>query len=189
MAGGDHNAAVEIFGAHHIGNTGGGSDMKQVDICSGCCQTCYQGILKHVAAAAGIFSNDDPGFVVFSVIPSQKTSYFIGVLYVQNNVGLAAESIGTKIFSQTFTSILFDSFSNLLFSFFTVYGGAVGVCVCALLLAAWNRVSGFIILRSGKNDKRGKKRGGGCVPAKITAPNKISACQSDCSFPEFNPRG
>ena len=131
--------------------------MKQVDICSGCCQTCYQGILKHVAAAAGIFSNDDPGFVVFSVIPSQKTSYFIGVL-LHSEITLASPRNPSvpkyfPILLPQFSSILFQ----ICFSVFTVYGGAVEYA-CALLSSPRELgVSGLLYFGVGKMTRGERK--------------------------------
>ena len=41
-------------------------------------------------------------FVILSVIPSQKASYFVCMLYCQVHVCFTAEAVGSKIFSHIF---------------------------------------------------------------------------------------
>ena len=42
VAGRDHDAAVKAFGPYHVRYARCGGYMKQIYICSGCSQTCYQ---------------------------------------------------------------------------------------------------------------------------------------------------
>ena len=64
--------------------------MKQINIRARGGETCYQGILKHVAAPSGIFADGYATaslrivcglFRALSVIPAQETAYLIGMLY------------------------------------------------------------------------------------------------------------
>jgi len=64
--------------------------MKQINVCAGGGETCYQGVLKHVAASSGILSDGYAAaalrivcslFRALSVIPAQETAYLVGMLY------------------------------------------------------------------------------------------------------------
>ena len=106
VAGGDHDAAVKPVGTGHIGHGGGGGHVEQVGIRPGGNQSAHQGVFKHVAGAAGVLADDNPGRIVtagpalqLAVVPAQKTAHLISVVSSQTAVGLPPEAVGSKIFT------------------------------------------------------------------------------------------
>ena len=97
MACRNHDSAVKIFCPHHIGNTRCGSYMKQINIRTRSGQSCYQRILKHVTASSCIFSDHNLCFVAFSIVPSEKSSHFVGVFHGQIHICFSSKTICTKI--------------------------------------------------------------------------------------------
>ena len=107
MAGGDHDATVEVVHAGDVGHGRSGSDVQQVGICTESGQTSDQTILEHIRAAAGVLTNDDTGRLVVAValtqgvvVPAQKTTNLVGVVGSQSNSSFSTEAIGSKILSQ-----------------------------------------------------------------------------------------
>ena len=90
--------------------------MEKICIRTGSHQSANQCILKHIAGTAGILSYYDtrrrvvtvPAFQ-FSVIPAEKTAYFICMICCQVFICLSAEAICTKIFSHFYNLILLFS--------------------------------------------------------------------------------
>ena len=73
VTGRNHDAAVKALCAHHIGNAWSRCYMKEKYVCSGSCKTGYQRVFKHIAASAGIFSDDNPAAlsrIFLSVVPA-----------------------------------------------------------------------------------------------------------------------
>ncbi len=102
MACRDHNAAVEILCPYYIGYAGCGSYMEQIRVRPGCRQSGRQRVLKHIAASSGVFSDHDPGLVLLSEVPAQIAAYLECMLHGQDNIGLSAETVSSKIFSHFF---------------------------------------------------------------------------------------
>ena len=67
--------------------------MKQIYICSGCSQTCYQGVLKHIAGSSGIFSDYNLCFVFPAIVPAKETTYFVGMLNGQIYVCFSTKAV------------------------------------------------------------------------------------------------
>ena len=113
MACGDHNTAVKFIHSCHISHRRCGRDMEKICIRTGSHQSANQCILKHIAGTAGILSYYDtrrrvvtvPAFQ-FSVIPAEKTAYFICMICCQVFICLSTEAICTKIFSHFYNLIL-----------------------------------------------------------------------------------
>ena len=113
MACGNHNTAVKFIHSCHISHRRCGRDMEKICICTRSHQSANQCILKHIAGTAGILSYYDtrrrvvtvPAFQ-FSVIPAEKTAYFICMICCQVFICLSAEAICTKIFSHFYNLIL-----------------------------------------------------------------------------------
>ena len=101
VAGGDHNAAVKPLCPDHIGNTGGSGHMEQIGVRAGSRQTCRQRILKHIAGAAGILSNDNFRFMLPPEIPSQVAPHLVGMFYRKIYIGFSPEAVGSEIFTHT----------------------------------------------------------------------------------------
>ena len=106
MAGGDHDTAVKFVRPGHIGDGGGGGDMQQISICAGSGDASGQRILKHIAGAAGVLADDDPGIffdpfpaLQFAVVPAQETAHLEGMVCRQIFVGFTTEAVGSKIFT------------------------------------------------------------------------------------------
>ena len=105
VGGGDHDAAVEILGPGHISHGGGGGHVEQVGIRAGGHQTAHQGVLEHVAGAAGVLADDDPGRTVgtaaalqLGVVPAQEAPHLPGMVRGKRAVRFAPKSVGTEIF-------------------------------------------------------------------------------------------
>ena len=116
VAGGDHNAAVKILGAHHVGHGGRGGNVEQVGIRPGGNQAAHQRVFKHIAGAPGVLADDDfrrfvrPGAVLqLGVVPAQEAAHLEGVVSSQGAVGLPTEAVGSKVFSH----FSFSLFLNL----------------------------------------------------------------------------
>ena len=104
MAGGDHDAAVEIVHTGNICHGGRGGDMQHVRIRAGGHNTGNQRILKHIAGAAGILADHDAGLglvpcaaLLLAKIPAQKAADLIGVIRRQIHIRFTAEAIGSEI--------------------------------------------------------------------------------------------
>ena len=110
VAGGDHDTAVKAVGPRHISNGGGGGDVQQIGIRSGSHQTADQRVFKHIAGAAGILTDDDPGRTVstaaalqLGVVPAEETADFERMVGSQCDVGFSSEAVSSKIFSHRIT--------------------------------------------------------------------------------------
>ena len=84
--------------------------MQQIGVRPGGHQSGGQRVLEHVAAAAGVLSDDHthrqllPGPTLqFTVIPAQKAAHLIGVVRRQVHVGLTPEAVGSEISSHCFS--------------------------------------------------------------------------------------
>ena len=99
VAGGNHYAAVKVLGAGHIGHAGGGGHMGRNTSAPGGGQPAAQGVLQHIAGAAGVLADDHPGpfALPFAIIPSQKTPHFESVFHGEVHIGLTPEAVGSKI--------------------------------------------------------------------------------------------
>ncbi len=104
VAGGDHDAAVEILCPGHIADGGGRGHMEQIGIGAGGRDAAHQAVFKHIAGPAGILADDDAGRGLLAllsaelpVIPAQKTADLVGVLSLEVHIGLAPESICAEI--------------------------------------------------------------------------------------------
>ena len=72
VAGGDHDAAVEVIHAGNVSHGRRGGNMEQVSICSGGSQASNQAVLKHIRATASILTNDDTSRVDVTVALTQN---------------------------------------------------------------------------------------------------------------------
>ena len=99
VAGGDHDAAVEIVDARDIGNAGRGGNMEHIGVRAGSRDAGDQGMLQHIAGSTGVLADDHAGLVIPTVIPADEPSDLIGMLYGQDLVDLAAKTIRSEIFS------------------------------------------------------------------------------------------
>ncbi len=57
MAGGDHDATVEVVHAGDVGHRRRSGNVQQIGICSGGGQTGNQTILEHIRSAAGVLAD------------------------------------------------------------------------------------------------------------------------------------
>ena len=73
--------------------------MEQIYICSGGCHTCADGVLQHIAGAAGVLTHYDLRPVGAAVVPAQEAADLVCVFSGESFAGLAAESVRTKIFA------------------------------------------------------------------------------------------
>ena len=87
VAGGNHDAAVEVIHARNVSHRRCGGDVEQISICTGSRQASHQTIFKHIGAAARILTNDDTSRIGVTIaltqciiIPAQKTTYFVGMV-------------------------------------------------------------------------------------------------------------
>ena len=93
MAGGNHDAAVKVVHPGDVGHGGRGGDVEHVGVRAGGHQAGYQGVLEHVAGAAGVLADDDAGGALFGgaallcgpgpffcIVPAEETADFIGVV-------------------------------------------------------------------------------------------------------------
>ena len=109
MAGGDHDTAVKLVHTGHVGHTGGGGDVQHVGVGTAGGDTSHDGVLQHIAAAAGVLTDDDAGTVVLvgatgegrAEIPAQETAHLVGLHRGQVAVGLATETVGAEILVAT----------------------------------------------------------------------------------------
>lgn len=67
MAGGDHDATVEVVHAGDVGHRRRSGNMQQVGICAEGGQACDQAVLEHTRAAAGVLANNDACRLVVAV--------------------------------------------------------------------------------------------------------------------------
>ena len=99
VAGGDHDAAVEVVHAGDVGHGRRGGDVHDVGVRAGGHQARAQRVLKHVGGPAGVLADDHGGLLALAraVVPAQEAADLDGVLEVQRLVGLAAEAVGAEI--------------------------------------------------------------------------------------------
>ena len=102
VAGGDHDAAVEIVDASHIGHTGRGGHVQHICVRAGGSDARDQSMLQHIAGPAGILADDDAGLVVAAVIPADEPTDLIGMLDGQYLVDLAAKTVCSEIFTHVY---------------------------------------------------------------------------------------
>lgn len=106
VAGGDHNAAVEVIYTSDVSHRRSGSDMEQICICTRSGQPSDQAVLEHIGAAAGVLANDDAGGLVVAVaraqcviISAQKTANLVGMVGGQINTSFPTEAVRSEIFT------------------------------------------------------------------------------------------
>ena len=118
VAGGDHNAAVEIVRPSDIGHARRTGDMQQIGIGTGSGKTGTQRGLEHVARAAGVLADHDLGFVILSVVPAEIAADLKGVIDGQVLVGLSAKSVSSEILPHFVSFFLrFDFLPKFAYSF------------------------------------------------------------------------
>ena len=110
MAGGDHDAAVEVVHPGDVGHGGRGGDVEHIGVRAGGHQAGYQGIFEHIGAAAGVLADDDAGGALlhraallcgpgpfFCIIPAEKTADLIGVVCCQIDIRFPTEAVGAEV--------------------------------------------------------------------------------------------
>ena len=87
MTGRNHDTAVKVIHTSDVSYRRRGSNVEQINICTGSSQTCNQTIFKHIGAAASVLANDNASRVGITialtqsiVIPTQKATHFIGMV-------------------------------------------------------------------------------------------------------------
>src|SRR5699024_8179111 len=95
VRGTDHHTTVVVIGAGHIGHRGGGGDMEQVNVCSRGGHTGADGVLQHIAGAAGVLTHYDGGTVLPAIVEAQETANLIGVIGGESHTGLTTEAVGS----------------------------------------------------------------------------------------------
>ena len=107
MAGGNHDAAIEIIHPGDVSSRRRSSDVQQVGICAGGGQACDHAVLEHTRAAAGVLANNDACRLVVAValtqsviVPAQKTTNLVGVVSGQRDPSFTTEAISSKILSR-----------------------------------------------------------------------------------------
>ena len=93
VAGGDHDAAVEVVHPGDVGHGRGGGDVEHIGVRTRGHQASHQGVLEHVAGTAGVLADDDAGRALFGgaallrgpgpffcIIPAEETAYFVRVV-------------------------------------------------------------------------------------------------------------
>ena len=106
MGGADHHAAVKAVGTGHVGDRGSGGDMEQVDVSAGGGHTRADGVLQHIAGAAGILAHHDLSSVGAAEVPAQEAADLIGVVSSQALAGLTTEPVRAKILSHMYSHSL-----------------------------------------------------------------------------------
>ncbi len=106
VGGGDHHAAVEAVHPRHIGHGGGGGHVEQIHIRPGGGHARADGVLQHIAGAAGVLAHHDGGLFTPTVVPAQKPPDAVGVVGGQALVGRAPEAVGAEIFAHTIILLL-----------------------------------------------------------------------------------
>ena len=106
MAGRDHHATVKLIHFGDIGHGRGGGNVQQVSICAGGYKTADQRVFKHIAGAAGILADDDPGRLVgagsaldLAVVPAQEAAHLKSVVRSQIHIGFPTEAVSAEILS------------------------------------------------------------------------------------------
>ena len=99
VACGDHDTAVKIFRTHHVGNAGSRSYMEQIGVRAGSRDAGHQSVLKHVAAPSCVLADNDLRLVVSAIIPAHITSHLKRMIHSKLHISLAAETVGSKIFT------------------------------------------------------------------------------------------
>ena len=72
MAGGNHDATVEVIHARNVSHRRCGGDVEQISICSGSRQASHQTIFKHIGASAGILANDNASRIGVTIALTQR---------------------------------------------------------------------------------------------------------------------
>ena len=87
VAGGDHNATVEVIYTSDVRHRRGRGDMEQIGIRTRSSQPSDKAVLKHIGAAASVFANDNASrvgitiaFTQCVIIPAQEAANLIGVI-------------------------------------------------------------------------------------------------------------
>ena len=109
VAGGDHDAAVEISRSRNVGNAGRRCYVQHIYVCAGGCEARGQRVFEHIAGKPGILAEDDVRFIafgmfhlrVFRVVPPQEKSDLEGMDRCKIYVGVSSESICSKILSHS----------------------------------------------------------------------------------------
>ena len=104
VGGGDHHAAVKAVRPGDVGHGGGGGDVEQVHVRPGGRHARADGVLQHIAGAAGVLAYHDPGPACPAVVPAQEAAHLIGVPGGQIHIGLPPEAVGAEVFSHLLTS-------------------------------------------------------------------------------------
>ncbi len=99
MACRNHNAAIKILAAHHVGNTWCRGHMEQIYVRPARGKTRRERVLKHIAGAAGILANHHLCLMLLPVIPSQKPAHLKRLLHFKIYISLSPKTIRPKIFA------------------------------------------------------------------------------------------
>ena len=109
MGGGNHDSAGKIFRTNNIAYGRRGGDMHQIRVspCSG--NSCRKCILKHIAGASGILTDNNTAFLCAFVrkIIGQELSHLKGGIRCQIHVSLSTITVCSKIFSHLFSLTFF----------------------------------------------------------------------------------
>ena len=107
----DHDSAVEIIRTGDIGDTRRRRDVQKIRICSGCCKTRAERILKHVARAPCVFTDHDPSGPSLRKPVSQIAADLEGMIDSQIDVRFPAEAVSSKVFAHNIVLSLFSGIS------------------------------------------------------------------------------
>ena len=80
--------------------------MEQVDVSAGGGHTRADGVLQHIAGAAGILAHHDLSSVGAAEVPAQEAADLIGVVSSQALAGLTTEPVRAKILSHMYSHSL-----------------------------------------------------------------------------------
>ena len=80
--------------------------MEQVDVSAGGGHTRADGVLQHIAGAAGILAHHDLSSVGAAEVPAQEAADLIGVVSSQALAGLTTEPVRAKILSPMYSHSL-----------------------------------------------------------------------------------
>ena len=98
MARAYHDAAVEVVHAGDVGDARRRRHVQQIRVRARGREARGERALVHIARTAGIFPDDYLGLVLPAVVPADEAADLEGVLRREVNVGLAAETVGSKVF-------------------------------------------------------------------------------------------
>ena len=114
MGGGNHNTAGKIFRTNNIAYGRRGGNMHKIRICPRSGNSCRKCILKHIAGASGILTDDNTALLCAFVrkIIGQELSHLKGGIRCQIHVSLSTIAVCSKIFSHLFppTSVFTQNF-------------------------------------------------------------------------------